>query len=81
MSHGRKAVLKCEVENLRNYKVGTKQFQAAHQVKVGSKPLKLQRGRMYQCPREERLSLSARRSTPGIIEGECISVGGKKGCP
>ncbi len=38
VSHGRKAVLKCEVENLRNYKVGTQQFQAVHQVRGENKP-------------------------------------------
>ncbi len=81
VSHGRKAVLKCEVENLRNYKVGTHQFQAVHQVRVESKPLELQRGRMFQCPREERLSSSAWMSTSGITEGECVSVLRKKGCP
>ncbi len=36
---------------------------------------------MCQCPREERLSSSARKSTSGITEGECISILGKKGCP
>jgi hypothetical protein len=35
---------------------------------------------MYQCPREERLSASARKSTSRITVGECISVPGKKGC-
>jgi hypothetical protein len=35
---------------------------------------------MYQCPREERLSSSARKSTSGITEGECTSVLRKKGC-
>jgi hypothetical protein len=85
VSHGRKAVLKCEVENLRNYKVGAKQFpsESAEQTSritggrcisvLGKKgflqvpgrvPLDY-RGRMYQCPREERLSSSARMSTSG----------------
>ncbi len=39
------------------------------------------RGRMYQCPREERLSSSARKSTSRITQGECMSVLEKKGCP
>jgi hypothetical protein len=36
---------------------------------------------MCQCPKEERLSSSARKSTSGITEGECVSVLVKKGCP
>jgi hypothetical protein len=36
---------------------------------------------MYQCPWEEKLSSSARKSINGITEGECISVLGKKSCP
>ncbi len=36
---------------------------------------------MYQCRREERLSLDAMKNTSGITEGECISDLGKKSSP
>jgi hypothetical protein len=70
VSHGRKAVLKCEVENLRNYKVGAKQFPS----ESADQTSRVTGGRMYQCPRKERLSSSARKSTSGITERENVSV-------